>query len=130
MARAFGRFQFFNQIDDGGAFRQRTVRAGLIDFRQILHDDATRADVHVADFRIAHLTRGQTDVQPRRGNQSVRAGFDQFVPIRRIACFNGVVFFAVAVTPAVQNAQHDGTGTFDFFHGVLLRYKSLKLRLI
>ena len=32
----------------------------------------------------------------------------------RVARFNGVKVFIRAVSPAVQNAQHDGTGSFVF----------------
>ena len=44
-----------------------------VDARQVLIDDAPGADVHVADFRIAHLAVRQADVQPVRFDQRVRA---------------------------------------------------------
>ena len=40
---------------------QRAVRDRHIDARQILHHDAAGADIHVADFGIAHLAAGQAD---------------------------------------------------------------------
>ena len=46
----------------GGIRRQRTVRDGGVDARQILQDYAARPDIEMSDLGIAHLPLGQADI--------------------------------------------------------------------
>ena len=55
-------------VDEGVQLRDLLKFAavcGVADARQVLHDHAARADVEMADFRIAHLPAGQADVLAR-----------------------------------------------------------------
>ena len=45
-----------------GILHDRVVAAGAVDLHEVLIDDATGADIEVANLRIAHLSVGQTDV--------------------------------------------------------------------
>ena len=94
-----------------------------VDARQVLHHHPAAADVHVADFGIAHLTRRQTD-GPGRG---VEQGHRRLAhgPVVEGGCRlgYGVVFARFAVAPAVKNAKHDGARRLVFVHGDLYRAK-------
>jgi hypothetical protein len=90
---------------------------GGIDTRQVLHDHAAGADIHVADLGVAHLTGGQPDMQFRSIDQRMRAVAHETVPGRRVRQPDRVVIVAGAFPPAVEDAQHDGTGPISTSHG-------------
>jgi hypothetical protein len=93
-------------------FCERTIRDRVVDSGQILYHHAASADVHVADFRIAHLAIRQTHRPPGRGKQVVRALGQHPLEIRRIGKRYGVVVFVRPPAPAIQNAKDGRFGTF------------------
>ena len=53
--------QLGDEIQEAGIFIQFAGKNGGADTGQVLGDDAPGAQVHMADFGIPHLTRGQAD---------------------------------------------------------------------
>ena len=90
--------------------RQRSVLDGVVDPRQVRHRDAAGAEVHVADFGIAHLALRQADEALRRVDQRLRAGRDQPIEVGRAGIEDGIVPGVRPEAPAVENAQDGGTG--------------------
>ncbi len=58
-------FQSRDGLQQSRVLGQRAVFDRQIDTGQFLHDDAAGAQIHMADFRIAHLAGGQADRQAR-----------------------------------------------------------------
>jgi hypothetical protein len=58
MAGAAGAAQALDQAEQRGGPRNLTRIHSLIDARQILHHDATGADIEVPDLGISHLAVG------------------------------------------------------------------------
>ena len=76
--------------------RQFAVGDRLGDARQILIDDASGAQVQVADFRVAHLAVWQAHVRAARAEPAVRIG-GQEVFVERGAAEDGRVAVAFCV---------------------------------
>ena len=55
---AAARFHFRGEGGERAVGCERAVGDRLVDARQVLHHDAAGAEIHVADFRIAHLPLG------------------------------------------------------------------------
>ncbi len=94
---------------------QRTVRDGRVDLRQILQHHSPGADVHVADFGIAHLPVGETYGMLGGIEQAPGIGFGKRVEIGRSRLKNGVMRRIGAVLhmpPAVENGKKHGFGAF------------------
>ena len=90
-------------------FLHLAVLNGLGDQGQLLVDDAARADVGVADFRVAHLAVGQTHAHARCANGDVGAGREQMVDIGGLGGDDGVAIRLVRhPAEAVKDAQHHG----------------------
>ena len=99
----------FRRGDSGVQLRvggEAAVLDGGVDAGQVLVDDAAGADVHVADFGIAHLAVGQADETAFGVNQGVRALGQQGAPGRQFGQRDGIVRAFGAVTPAVKDQQH------------------------
>src|ERR1700761_8949309 len=62
----------------------------------------------MADFGIPHLTVGQADIVFARLQLGMRAGLEEFVPMRRVGVEDGVVGLVCALAPAIENAKDDG----------------------
>ena len=77
----------------------------MFNFRVILIHHAAGADVHVADFGIAHLPRGQAHHFFRSVDNGVRVLTPQKIPVRLARLANGVVVAFLAVAEAVENNQ-------------------------
>ncbi len=92
-----------DRADESRILGDGTVRAGVRDPRQILENDAARADVGMADFGVAHLACGQTDVAPGSADQRVgiliHERMDVFCPVDR----DRVPFRFRSVAEAIQN---------------------------
>ena len=99
----------------GGEFRkdgiagQGAVGDRLIDARHDLGDHPAGADIHMADLGIAHLVVGQADIGARGGEQAMGTARHETVPDRGMGLGDGVVLHRLAIAPAVEDAQHDGT---------------------
>jgi hypothetical protein len=85
----------------------RVVGDRLVDARQVLGHDAAGAEIHVADFGIAHLTVGEADVMLAGLQFGMRARLKEFVPVRRVRVEDGVVGLVGALAPAIENAKDD-----------------------
>ncbi len=102
-ARAFERF---DQRCECPRLTDAPVLDCLGDARQLLHHDAPRADIEVADFRVPHLPVRQTDIPARGAQEGVRAALPQSVEGRSPAEPDSVVRLFLAPTPAIQHDEH------------------------
>ena len=93
-----------DQVLQNFIFRQAAILDGGIDARQILRHHSPGADIHVADFGVAHLARRQAHGTARGLQQSVRAIRQQFGVVGGFGCGDGVVGGIGAPAPAVENA--------------------------
>jgi hypothetical protein len=100
------------ELFDQAGQRRRTfdlaARDRVADARQVLHDDAARANVEMPDLGIAHLPVGQADVAARRAQKCVRSRRPQAVEARGLGLTDGVVRHFLAPTPAIQHDKHNG----------------------
>ena len=78
---------------------------GVFDLGEILIHHAARADVHVTDFGIAHLARGQAHHFFGSVDDGVRVFAPQKIPVRLARLANGVVVAFFAMTEAVEDEQ-------------------------
>ncbi len=74
-----------------------------LDARAVHVHDASRADVEVADFAVAHLTFGQSDVRTAGVNQGVGILAQQAVVGGLAGKRDGIGFGFGAVAPAVED---------------------------
>jgi len=106
MHRALRRFRLVDQRQQHGTARQAAILDGHINARQVLGDDAARADIHVAHFGIAHLPLGQTDRIAGGGQQGMGTFAQQAGVVGRLGLGDGIVgIVAGAPAPTVQNAK-------------------------
>ena len=117
MAGAAGSLQLGDEVLQARVARQLAGLHGGVDARQVLHDHAAGADVHMADLGIAHLAGRQPDMQFRGVDQRMRAIAHEAVPGRRVRQPDRVVIVAGAFPPAVEDAEHDGAGPIATSHG-------------
>ena len=95
----------------GGSLIQHRIGEKLavinrgFDARVILVNHATRPDVEVADFRIAHLRGGQADPFLGGVDGGMRAGPPPDVPVRLAGQADRVVFARLTVAEAVEYDQ-------------------------
>ena len=79
-------------LGEHGVLEKTTVFDGGGDAGQLLRDQAPTADVHVPNFRVAHLLIGQSDVGAGGAEQGVDAfALPQSIPDRGVGRMNGVV---------------------------------------
>ncbi len=106
-----------DELGEVGVLGERAVRDGFIDARQVLHDDAAGADIHVADLGIPHLARGQADERSRSPAASacgLAATMRSQFGVLRLK--DAVVLPLGAVAPAVEDAEHDGAAAVGSGH--------------
>ncbi len=72
---------------------------------EVLVYHSSGAEVHVADFRVAHLAVRQTHVHTGTGDQAVGYGGSQAVEYRLVGRVHGVVVVAFTVSEAIENYQ-------------------------
>ena len=110
VANALGIGKFCDDFFDGVGFGDGAGFDGLVNFGQFLHDDTTSTEVHVTDFRIAHLTFGQADRAPRTGQPRSWTGVVQSSERRNGRELHRVTLvrfaFEIRVTPAVENGEN------------------------
>ena len=94
-------------LAEDGVVVEAAFLDGTGDAREVLVDDAPGADVHVADFGIAHLSLGQAHRHAGGLQQAVRPVLPEPVPGRRVAEADGVVRPGRAVAPAVENHEYE-----------------------
>ena len=92
---------------------QLTFRDRIVDAGQVLVNDPARSQIEMANFRVAHLSFGQSDVGPARAQFGVRIFLIKPVVKRRPGEKRGVaILFAFLPTPAINapaitNNEHD-----------------------
>ena len=86
----------------------------LRDAGEILVDQTTRAQMHVAYFGVAHLLIGQADSQARTFKQTMRTFRQHTIPLRGIRGFDRVEFEVIAVAPAIED--YEQCGMFECRH--------------
>ena len=97
--------------------RQGSVGDCGVDTNEILRHDATRAQIEMSHFTVAHLAVGESHAQTRCGKQCARLVTPDGVPRRRRRQRDGVAFLLGPVSPAIQDDQHyrsrRGSGHFS-----------------
>ena len=79
--------------------------AGHIDFDEILIDNASCAEVHVSDLRVAHLSVRQTDVFAAGLEMAVGIFCTQAVDERLALGVNRIAVVVASFAPTVENHQ-------------------------
>ncbi|AMW86382.1 hypothetical protein AK972_5582 [Pseudomonas yamanorum] len=69
----------------------------------VYHSSGT--EIHVADFRVAHLAVRQANIHARPGNKAVRYGSAQTVQYWLLGRVHSVVVVAFTVSEAIENYQ-------------------------
>src|SRR5437016_1061598 len=87
---------------------------GFVDSREVLEDDSPGAEIQMADFGVAHLTVGKSDIGAAGAEFAARIIAIKLIVKRRAREERGVAIFfclgfAVRInTPAVANDQQCG----------------------
>jgi len=79
----------------------------LVDAADVLENDASRAEVHVADLAVAHDAERQANFLPARGQEGVRVATEQLVEVG-CAGQDRVALRFHAVAPTVQDDEKYG----------------------
>ena len=111
MQRAGGGLRRGASLQQCGVVEKAAVRDGGVDTRQVLVDDAAGADVHVADFGVAHLAVRQADVQAMGLDQRMRIVGQQLAPVRQVGQRQRVAGLVLAIAPAIENQQQHRFGS-------------------
>ena len=82
-----------------------TALAGLIDFHEVLINDAAGADIEVTHLGVAHLALRQTDVLTASHELRVGAGSVEQVEIRCGCVVDNVTAVVFAESPSVEDHQ-------------------------
>ena len=115
-----------HDLQQGFVLKEVAVPDVARDARELLIDDAPRADVRVTDLGVAHLSVGQSDVFAGGVDLIVFILLEQSVDDGRLCHRNGVVFHVVRV--AVAESVHDDEGNrgiFQFCHDELFSKSKL-----
>ena len=89
------------------ALAERAVAHGGVDPQQVLRHDRARAEVEVADLRVAHLARGQADRLALGRQRRVRVLGPQPVEHRRVGERDRVARPVGSESPAVEHYEAD-----------------------
>lgn len=85
-----------------------TLADAPIDPGKVLEYDPTGAQVHMPDFRVAHLARGKPHSFARSDEGPVRILLQELVKRRRSSKGDRVVVAILAKAPSVKNDQDQG----------------------
>ena len=96
-----------HRLDQHRVGKQRAVLDGAVDAHDVLVHDASRSEIEVADFAVAHLTVGKTDPRTRGFDQRVRIFLPQPVDHRRFGQTNRVGVAPFAPTPTIHDDEQD-----------------------
>src|SRR5262249_48118480 len=108
MKRATALHRLFEKWD----FVELLVRNENIDFRDVHAHDAARADIHVADFTVAHLSFGQADSRAGCADERVGKFAEQLIISWLARKRDRVAFGFRAVAPAVEYGQYNWFRSF------------------
>ena len=104
-------FGLADGVEQHGVVMEAVVFNGQLDACQVLVDHSTGTQVHVSNFRITHLSIGQTHVEARARDQGGGAVLPHRIPIGGCCCRDGVVFGFGTIAPAIQHNKC-GAGAF------------------
>ena len=90
-------------------FEERPVLYRLGDAGELLVNDASRSDIHMACFRVAHLSGGQSHVHAGRIQQGAGTVVPQVVPHRLPGAVDRVIGGSFRIAPAIQDDQNHWT---------------------
>ncbi len=94
--------------EEGGVSEEAAVGDGGIDAGHVHADDASGAEVEMADFRVAHLSVGKADEVFTGAEEGVGVLGEELV-VDGLACLgDGVAVGLGAVAPAVKDGEDDG----------------------
>ncbi len=96
---------FIDGRADGRVLEELAVADRFGHAGEVLIDHSSGAEVHVADFRVAHLAVRQAHIHARTGDQAVGQGGGQAVQHRLVGRVHGVVVVAFTVSEAIENYQ-------------------------
>ena len=96
-----------HRVDERGLLEEIAVADALVDARQVLIDDASRAHRDVADFRVAHLPGGKADLFAGRLQRRMREAIEQLEVGRRSRQLDGVARALFAQAPAVEHDKNE-----------------------
>ena len=114
-------------IQKGFVVKESAFINVLMDQREVLVNDTTGAKDHVTDFRVTHLTIGQTDVQS--GHGKTRGRIITFVRFQvRHAGIRDRIAFSPWIDP--ESIQNDENDRKDFCQGLRLSAQERGLRML
>ena len=93
-------------IDEGLGSEEAAVGNCPVDPHEVLHHDASSAQVQVANFAVADLMLRQSNRQTRSGKQRSRVSRRQRIPNRGLRQRDGIAFLFRAVAPPIKNDQN------------------------
>ncbi len=99
---------FVNRLGEVVINIQVTVFNRLADTGKVLINDTSGTNIHMANFRVAHLTFGEPHVKAIGVNEGVRAAFPQFIHCRRMGSGHRIMVALGVVAVAVENNQRHG----------------------
>lgn len=118
MQSAAVRFGFVHGVFEGGHREEALGQlAGAVNAYQVLVDNASGANVGMPNFRVSHLSFGQTHGVAGGEEVGVRVLLPKPVYFRRARCGNGVEFTLRSNAPSIQNNQEN---TVFGSHGPIL----------
>src|SRR5579862_3658603 len=85
---------------------ERAVRNRSVDQRHALGNDASAAEVHMADFAVAHDAFGEPDGLARSLQQRMRIALEQRIPMRKPGGSDGISIRLAAISPSVKNGEN------------------------
>ena len=94
-------------IDEGFVFEKRSVLDGERDAREVLVDDAPRADCHVSHLAVSRGIPGEADGDAGRLKGGHRVVFVEFIDNREMRFANGVALSVTAQSPSVEDDEYN-----------------------
>ena len=103
---------FFESGGEDRVLCERAFGDGFVDARKVLIHDAAGAEIQVTDFRVAHLSIGQADIETRGAEEALGVGGEHFIVKRGVGEESGVAILlgggltARVDAPSVANDQN------------------------
>ena len=101
--RGIGRLDLGDHVEKGAILGEMAIAYRTVDAREVLIDDAARADIEVADFRVAHLPGGQAHGGLRSLDQRMRTVVPEMVEIRLAGTADRVVRISLAASETIED---------------------------
>lgn len=102
-----------DRLQEDRIFEESAILNGEGDTGEVLIDNASGTEGHVADFAVAGSVPGETDRNPRCLESDHRIETAYLIECWESGFFDGVALNAIGETPAIENDENDG---FVWFH--------------